>query len=178
MSLTKSAVDILGVKLLDEKNVSGPITPTGMTKGPHGEIIINPSMSSPRTTKTGVLIDPGIPVNRADQQPQQQQEAPPAKKSRKRKTEAAPVKREPMKATVIVNGMRIPTQYVDIRRGTGVLVLWTNELSFVPEQAMKGQDGNITGKFEIEGYAGTWANLGQSFVDRDGTKAILVWPMS
>lgn len=175
MSLTKSAVDILGAKLADD-NIEGPLTPTGMTKGPKGTIIVNPSMSSPRTAKTGPLVDPGGMTNQVVQQ--QNQPAPPAKKSRKRKTEQAPAQKPaPMKATVVVNGMRIPTQYVDIRRGDGVLVLWVNELSFVPERAMKDSEGKIIGKFELEGYNGLWANLGQSFVDRDGTKAILVWPM-
>lgn len=172
MSLTKAAVDMLGAKLADD-NVEGPLTPTGMTKGPRGTIIVNPSTSSPRTAKTGPLVDPEGQV--IQNQPQQMEQ--PVKKGRKRKQESAPAPKPLVKATVIVNGMSIPTQYAHINKGNGVLVLWLTEFSFVPQPAMKDADGNITNKVQLEGYEGEWANLGQMFTDRDGTRCMLLWQM-
>jgi hypothetical protein len=42
---------------------------------------------------------------------------------------------------------------------------------------MKDAEGNITNKVKIDGYEGEWANLGQTFTDRDGTRCILLWQM-
>ena len=146
MSLTKAAVDMLGAKLADD-NVDGPITPTGMTKGPRGTVIVNPSTSSPRTAKTGPLVDSQGQLLQQDVQSE-----PPPKKGRRRKQETPkPAPRPLIKATVNMNGMSIPTQYAYINKGNGVLVLWTTELSFIPQPAMKDAEGNITNKVTIDG---------------------------
>ena len=82
-----------------------------------------------------------------------------------------------MKSTVHVNGMDITTQYVHLNIGSGILVLWLNELSFVPPQAMRDAQGNITGKVRFNGIDGDWANLGQTFTDRDGTRCVVLFKM-
>ena len=173
MSLTKAAVDMLGAKLADD-NVDGPITPTGMTKGPRGTVIVNPSTSSPRTAKTGPLVDP---QGQLIQQQTETAPPPPAKKGRKRVLKQEPPKQTLVKATVHVNGMDITTQYVHLNIGAGILVLWLNEMSFIPPPAMKGADGNITGKVQFAGIEGEWANLGQAFTDRDGTRCVVLFKM-
>lgn len=173
MALTKAAVDMLGAKLADD-NVEGPVTPTGMTKGPRGTVIVNPSTSSPRTAKTGPLVDP---QGQLIQQPTAVAPPPPAKKGRKRSTKQEPPKQTLVKATVHVNGMDITTQYVHLNIGAGILVLWLNEMSFIPPPAMKDAQGNITGKVQFAGFEGEWANLGQAFTDRDGTRCVVLFKM-
>ena len=176
MSLTKAAVDILGAKLADN-NVEGPVTPTGMTKGPRGTVICNPSMMNPRATKTGPLVDPGVPTLQSQQQPQAVQPTVQPKKGSRKRAKAEAPRQTLVKSTVHVNGMDISTQYVHLNIGAGILVLWLNELSFVPPQAMRDAQGNITGKVRFNGIEGDWANLGQTFTDRDGTRCVVLFKM-
>ena len=171
MALTKAAVDMLGAKLADS-NVDGPLTPTGMTKGPRGTVICNPSTSSPRTAKTGPLVDPEGQIIQPVTEAQQ-----PAKKSRRRSTKQEAPKPSLVKKSVHMNGMDITTQYVHVNLGAGVLVLWLNEMSFVPPLAMVDPEGNTTGKVQLDGIAGDWANIGQTFTDRDGTKCVILIKM-
>lgn len=172
MALTKTAVDLLGAKLADD-NVEGPVTPTGLIKGPRGTVIVNPSTSSPRTTKTGPLVDNGGQVIQQDAAPAQ-----PVKKGRKRKQETSKPAPQPLvKSTVHANGMDITTQYVHLNIGSGILVLWLNELSFVPPQAMIDAHGNTVGKVSFNGIEGEWANLGQTFTDRDGIRCVVLVKM-
>lgn len=176
MALTKTAVDLLGAKLADD-NVDGPVTPTGMIKGAKGTVIANPSTSSPRTSKTGPLVDTSGEIIKSPPLQVQQQTQEPVKKSRKRAAKAEPPKQTVLKATVHVNGMDITTQYVHFNIGNGILVLWLNELSFVPPAAMRDAQGNIVGKVQFSNVEGEWANLGQTFTDRDGTKCVVLHKM-
>ena len=173
MALTKTAVDLLGAKLADD-NVDGPVTPTGMIKGAKGTVIVNPSTSSPRTSKTGPLVDSSGEIIKSPSLPSQQQAAEPVKKTRKRAAKAEPPKQTVLKATVHVNGMDITTQYVHFNIGNGILVLWLNELSFVPPISMCDAQGNVVGKVQFSNIQGEWANLGQTFTDRDGTKCVVL----
>lgn len=171
MALTKAAVDMLGAKLADN-NVDGPVTPTGMTKGPRGTVIVNPSMSSPRTTKTGPLVNTDGQVVQPVVEPK-----PSVKKGRRRAVKQETQAPSLVKSIVHVNGMDITTQYVHLNIGAGILVLWLHEMSFIPPQAMKDNIGNITGKVQFSGIEGNWANLGQTFTDRDGTRCVVLFKM-
>lgn len=163
MALTKTAVDMLGARVVEDGKPNPP-----------GTVVIQPSTSSPRTARTGPLVDAGGQLLQSPEETAQ-----PVKKGRRRKQQevSKPAPRPLVKANIIANGMSIPTQYAYINKGTGVLVLWLTELSFIPQPAMKDAEGNITNKVKIDGYEGEWANLGQTFTDRDGTRCILLWQM-
>ena len=145
MALTKQAKDILGARCIDDEQTLGERTPTGMIRTKKGTLVVPSNMVSPKTFRGDLVVDEdGVPVGaQPTPAPVKQEAAPePAKRGRKRKA----AKDEPEKqiVTITMNGLgKVTSQYVFCSIGNDNAVLGLDTLSFVPEVALRDDQGNF-----------------------------------
>lgn len=167
--------------------LEGVVTRTGLLKTEAG-LVIPPSTFKDQSSHTGPLV----PLTAEEQAlfPQEAEvkhvtapsaDAPAKPKPARRRTVAAKKPAEPVVAETVTVGIvlenagKIPSQYVHVHRGNGVLVLGMCELSYEP-QRLAVSNGAYSGVFELEQYPGErYGYTGNEFTDSNGVRNILAF---
>lgn len=160
----------LGIKVVNEGELQGIRTPTGMVKTANGALIATP-----------IADDPKPQGNKAVTQQQERKRRGKAKADNAVAEAQPPViyeppERLPVRVEISVGALgTVPSQYVHCLIGNRTAVLGCNMYSFIPAVAKQGDDGTLEPVISLNTAPGReYIYLGQTFTDRDDVLNVIL----